>query len=223
MPIYSLRFQTVNNEDEKRKTKKFYMHKSSLLFDVDQLLVVVVFVGVMHRLRGVFVVRCVVRRGIDGTIQLFFMFQPLQFGIRRNRILFRTTFRLRWRFFTTLLQNLKNCSTFELVSPERQGNALTCFFHFIRRFWYLKGIDGDRLPTSIGSTYQVFTCNWDKCNISASSIRSGVERYFCVSKRFSRPINWASERERKTISNVRMARRFYQRKLFVYGDSGDDE
>lgn len=48
----------------------------------------------------------------------------------------------------------------------------TCFFHFILLFWY-----------------QVFTWICDSPNVSASSILSGVDKYFCVSNFFSNPIS----------------------------------
>jgi len=79
----------------------------------------------------------------------------------------------------------------------------TCFFHFIRRFWY-----------------QVFICNWDKCNISASSIRSDAERYFWVSKRASRLINWVSYKKNKNSFWIQF---IYQKKLFVFVGNVDDE
>jgi hypothetical protein len=54
-------------------------------------------------------------------------------------------------------------------------HVLTIFFHFIRLFWY-----------------HVLTWTWDNPNVSASSMRSGVDKYLCDSNFFSSPISCSS-------------------------------
>ena len=49
----------------------------------------------------------------------------------------------------------------------------TCFFHFMRLFWY-----------------HVLTCICDNPSVSARSMRSGVDRYFWLQNLFSRPSSW---------------------------------
>lgn len=98
------------------------------------------------------------------------------------------------------------------TGTRKVTSTLTIFFHFILRFWY-----------------HVFTCNWLRPRDSARSILeraggtfsrasrhlppplgsawphsylSGVERYFCFSKRFSRPISCSS------VNTVRLRRPF---------------
>lgn len=64
--------------------------------------------------------------------------------------------------------------------------ALTCFFHFMRRFWY-----------------QVFTCIWVRSSARASSSRSEVLRYFCALNRRSRPTSCTSATHTSTAADLR--------------------
>ena len=70
----------MNNENEKRKKwmNEWILHAKEifrLLFNIDHLFIVII--RIMHWLRCIFIIGCVVRRWICHMIQLFFMFHSL--------------------------------------------------------------------------------------------------------------------------------------------------
>lgn len=119
------------------------------------------------------------------TYSLFSLFRRIQVKTSSLKLFVFANFKLSgiwvWRAFRFVFQSLLKVWRCVLNSSA----FLTCFFHFILRFWY-----------------HVFTCICDRPRDSASSSLSGVDKYFWSSNLFSSPMSCSS------VKTVRLLRHF---------------